>query len=47
MDFKVTLFLPDFNPLFPDFKKLIRNRLPLLYNDPKMKIAFPEKEVKT
>ena len=28
MDFKVTSFLNDFNPLLPDLNDLIRNRLP-------------------
>ena len=46
IDFKVTLFLTEFNPLLPDLNKLIRNRLPLLYNNPKKKIAFPEKLIK-
>ena len=40
MDFKVTSFLTEFNLLLPDLSKLIRNRLPLLYSDPKMKIFF-------
>ena len=43
MDFKVTSFLTDSNPLLPDLNKLIRTRLPLLYSDPKMKMVFPEK----
>ena len=43
MDFKVTSFLSEFNPLLPNLNKLIRNRLPLLYSDPQMKIVFPEK----
>ena len=43
MDFKVASFLTDFNPLLPGLNKLIRNRLPLLYSDPKMKMVFPEK----
>ena len=47
MDFKVTLFLTEFIPLLLDLNKLIRNRLPLLYSDPKMKIVFPEKSIKT
>ena len=46
MDFKVTSFLTEFNPLLPDLNKLIRNTLPLLYIDPKMKIAYPEKSIK-
>ena len=51
MDFKVTSFLTEFNPLLPDLNKLIRNRFPLLYRDPKVKMVknqlkqFP-KEVK-
>ena len=28
MDFKVTSFLTEFNRLFPEFNKLVRNRLP-------------------
>ena len=43
MDFKVTSFLTEFNPLLPDLTKLIRNRLPLLYSDPKMKMFFSRK----
>ena len=46
MDFKVTSFLSEFNPLLPNLNKLIRNRLPLLYSDPQMKIVFPEKWMK-
>ena len=46
MDFKVTSFITEFNPSLPDFNKLIRNRLPLLYGDRKMKTVFPEKSVK-
>ena len=46
MDFKVTSFLTEFNPLLPDLNKLIRNTLPLLYIHPKMKIAYPEKSIK-
>ena len=46
IDFKVTSFLTEFKPLLPGLNKLIRNRLPLLYSDPKMKIAFPEKSIK-
>ena len=38
MDFKVTPFLTEFNPLLPDLNKLIRNRLPLSYWDPKKKL---------
>ena len=43
MDFKVTSFLTELNPLLPDLNNLIRNRLPLLYSDPKMKIIFSRK----
>ena len=32
IDFKVTLFLTEFNPVLPDLNKLIKNRLPLLFN---------------
>ena len=46
MDFKVTLFLTEFNPLIPDINKVMKNRLPLLYCDPKMNILFPEKSIK-
>ena len=46
MDFKATSFLTEFNTLLPDLNTLIKNRLPLLYSDPKMKIAFPEKSIK-
>ena len=42
MDFKMSLILAEFNPLLPDLKKLMKNRLPLLCSDPKFKIAFPE-----
>ena len=45
MDFKVTSFLTEFNPLLPNLNKLIRNRLPLLHSDLKMKIVFPEKSI--
>ena len=41
MYFKVTSLIIEFNPLLPDLNKLTRNRLPLLYSDPKMKIVFP------
>ena len=47
MDLKVTSFLTEFNPLLPDLNKLLRNRLPLLYSDPKMKIVLTEKLIKT
>ena len=40
MYFKVNSLIIEFNPLPPDLNKL-RNRLPLLYSDPKMKIVFP------
>ena len=40
MDFKVTSFLTEYNPLLPNLKKLIRNRLPLLCSDPKMIIII-------
>ena len=43
MDFNVSSFLTEFNPLLLDLNKLIRNRLPLLNSDPKMKRIFPEK----
>ena len=46
MDFKATSFLTEFNTLLPDLNTLIKNRLPLLYSDPKMKIAFAEKSIK-
>ena len=47
MDFKVTSFLTEFNPLLPELNKLITNRFPLLYSDdPKMKTVFLEKSVK-
>ena len=32
----------EFNPSLADLNKLIRNGLPLLYGDRKMKTAFPE-----
>ena len=47
MDFKVTSFLTEFNPLLPDLNRLVRNRLPLLYNDPKTKLVIPERSIKT
>ena len=47
MNFKVTSFLTEFNPLLPDLNEFVRNRLPLLLSDPKMKIAFPGKSIKT
>ena len=47
IDFKVTSFLTEFNPLLPDLNKSIRNRLHLLYSDPNIKIAFSEKSIKT
>ena len=47
MGFKVTSFLTEFNPLLPDLNKLVRNRLPLLHCDPKIKIVFPERSVKS
>ena len=43
MDFKVTSFLTEFDPLLPDLNKLIRNRLPLSYSGPKMKMFFFQK----
>ena len=46
MDFKMTSFLTEFNPLLPDLIKLIRNILRLLYSDPKIKSAFLEKSIK-
>ena len=46
MNFKMTSFLTEFNPLLPDLNKFIRNRLPLLHSDPTMKIAFPGKSNK-
>ena len=46
MDFKVTSFLTEFNPLLPELNKLITNRFPLLYSDPKMKTVFLEKSIK-
>ena len=46
MDFKMTSFFTEFNPLLPDLIKLIRNILRLLYSDPKIKSAFPEKLIK-
>ena len=46
MDFTVTSFLTEFNALLPDLNKFIRNRLPLLHSDSKMKIAFPGKSIK-
>ena len=47
MDFKVTSILTEFNPLLPDLNRLVRNRLPLLYNDPKTKLVIPERSIKT
>ena len=46
MDFKVTLFITEFNPLLSDLNRSITYRLPLLYNDPKMKNFFQEKLIK-
>ena len=46
MDLKVTSFLTESNPLLPDLNKLLRNRLPLLHSNPKMKIIFTEKSMK-
>ena len=46
MNFKVTSFLTEDNPLLPDLNKLIRNRLALLFSDPKTKNVFPEKSIK-
>ena len=43
MDFQVTSILTEFNPLLPDINKIIRNKLPLLYSGPKMRMIFPEK----
>ena len=45
MGLKVTSFLTEFNPLLPDLNKLKKNRLPLLYSDPKMKMVFLEKAI--
>ena len=46
MNFKVTSFVTEFNPLLKDLNRLIRNRLPLLYSDTKMKMVFPEKSIR-
>ena len=45
MGLRVTSFLTEFNPLLPDLNKLKKNRLPLLYSDPKMKMVFLEKAI--
>ena len=37
VDFKMISFLTEFDPLLPDVNKLIRNKLPLLYCNSKMK----------
>ena len=44
MDFKVSSFLTEFNPLLPDLNTLTKNRLTLLNCDPKMKIASPKNQ---
>ena len=46
MDFKVTSVLTEFNPLLPELNKLIRNRLPFLYSDPKMKTVWQKNQLK-
>ena len=46
MNFKVTSFVTEFNLLLKDLNRLIRNRLPLLYSDTKMKMLFPEKSIR-
>ena len=46
MNFKVTTFLTEFNHLLPDLNEFVRNRLPLLLSDPKMKIPFSGKSIK-
>ena len=43
MDFQVTSSLTEINLLLPDINKIIRNKLPLLYSGPKMRMIFPEK----
>ena len=43
VNFKMTSFLTEFNPLLPDLNKFIRNRLPLLHSDPYDENCFSRK----
>ena len=40
LDFQVISLSTEFNPSLPDLNELIRNRIVLLYSDPKMKVDF-------
>ena len=46
MNFKVTSFLPEFNPFLPNLDKLIRNRPPLLYSDLRWQLLFHKNKLK-
>lgn len=40
LDFQVISLSTEFNPSLPDLNELIRNRIVLLYSDPKIKVDF-------